>query len=72
MSLQDDVDLLLTCAPAAPCPREEACFRVAKYLRDRLEPAGITGAPEKTEEDVVADYEPHWETRNGFIPCRES
>lgn len=72
MSLQDDVDLLLTCAPATKCPREEACFRVAKWVRDQLhveQPAAYAAEPE--DSSVIADYAPNWENRNGFIPCRE-
>ncbi len=72
MSLHDDLDLLLTCAPAK-CPREEACFRVAKYLKDHLHsesPAPYAGN-ETADDDVVADYAPNWENRNGFVLCRE-
>lgn len=73
MSLQDDIDLLLTCAPAISCPREEACFRVAKHLRDRLhsESPAPHAADHPAADDLVADYAPDWERRNGFIPCRE-
>ena len=71
MSLKDDVELLLTCAPAAPCPREEACFRVAKYLRDNLLDTAIRESLETVDNGEVADYAPDWENRNGFVPCRE-
>jgi hypothetical protein len=73
MSLQDDIDLLLTCAPAK-CPREEACFRVARYVRDRLHsesPAPYAAADKTTDDDLIVDYAPHWEVRNGFVPCRD-
>ena len=69
MSLQDDIDLLLTCAPAAPCPREEACFRVARYLRDHLLDTTIRESLATVDDDDVADYAPTWENR--FVPCRE-
>jgi len=68
MSLQDDIDLLLTCAPAK-CPREEACFRVAKYLRDNLLDTVIRESIETVDEGEVSDYTPHWENR--AVPCRE-
>ena len=73
MSLLDDIDLLLTCAPAIPCPREEACFRVARYLRDNLhsESPAPYAAGETRDDRVIADYAPNWETRNGFVPCRD-
>ena len=71
MSLSDDVNLLLTCAPAAPCPREEACFRVAKYLRDHLLDTAIRESLATVDDGEVADYAPDWENRNGFVPCRE-
>jgi hypothetical protein len=70
MSLQDDIDLLLTCAPAK-CPREEACFRVAKYLRDNLLDTVIRESIETVDDGEVSDYAPHWEVRNGFVPCRD-
>jgi hypothetical protein len=73
MSLADDVNLLLTCAPAAPCPREEACFRVAKYLRDHLhsESPAPYATGEIRDDVVIADYAPNWEAHNGFVPCRD-
>ena len=70
MSLQDDIDLLLTCAPAK-CPREEACFRVARYLRDHLLDTVIRESLETVDDGEVADYAPNWESKNGFVPCRE-
>ena len=69
MSLLDDVDLLLTCAPAIPCPREEACFRVAKYLRDNLLDTVIRESLETVDDGEVADYGPDWENRS--VPSRE-
>lgn len=71
MSLGEDVDMLLTCAPAIPCHREEACFRVAKYLRDHLLDTVIRESLETVDDGEVADYVPNWEARNGFVPCRE-
>jgi hypothetical protein len=71
MSLQDDVNLLLTCAPGVSCPREEACFRVAKYLRDNLLDTVIRESLATVDDGEVSDYAPHWEVRNGFVPCRE-
>ncbi len=70
MSLQDDVNLLLTCAPAK-CPREEACLRVAKYLRDNLLDTVIRESLATVDDGEVSDYAPHWEVRNGFVPCRD-
>jgi len=72
MSLREDIDLLLTCAPAK-CPREEACFRIAKYLRDNLhsESPAPYAAGEIRDDGEVSDYTPHWENRNGFAPCRD-
>ena len=69
MNLKDDVELLLTCAPGAPCPREEACFRVAKYLRDNLLDTVIRESLETVDAGEVADYAPDWE--NCFVPCRD-
>jgi len=71
MSLADDVNLLLTCAPGAPCQREEACFRVARYLRDTLLDTVIRESLEAVDDGEVADYAPNWENRNGFVPCRD-
>ena len=71
MSLKDDVELLLTCAPAAPCPRKEACYRVARYLRDHLLDTTILESLATVDDGEVADYAPNWEARNGFVPCRE-
>jgi hypothetical protein len=68
MSLLDDVDLLLTCSPAIPCPREEACFRVAKYLRDILLDTVIRESLETVDDGEVSDYAPNWENR--FVPCQ--
>ena len=70
MSLQDDLDLLLTCAPVK-CPRQEACFRVAKYLRDNLLDTAIRESLATVDDGEVADYAPYWEARNGFVPCRD-
>jgi hypothetical protein len=69
MSLADDVNLLLTCAPGAPCPREEACYRVARYLRDHLLDTTIRESLETVDDGEVADYAPTWE--NSFVPCRD-
>ncbi len=69
MSLKDDVELLLTCAPAAPCPREEACYRVARYLRDHLLDTAIQESLETVYDGEVSDYAPDWENR--FVPCRD-
>ena len=73
MSLQDDLDFLLTCAPATPCLRQEACFRVAKNLLDRLrsESPAPYAVGETPDDGVISDYAPNWEARNGFVPCRE-
>jgi hypothetical protein len=71
MSLADDVNLLLTCATGAPCPRMEACFRVAKYLRDHLLDTTIRESLATVDDGEVADYAPNWENRNGFVPCRD-
>ena len=68
MSLKDDVELLLTCAPVK-CPREEACFRVAKYLRDNLLDTVIWESLAIGDDGEVSDYTPHWENR--AVPCRE-
>ena len=68
MSLREDIDLLLTCAPAK-CQREEACFRVAKYLRDNLLDTVIRESLETVDDGEVADYAPDWENR--FVPGRD-
>jgi hypothetical protein len=73
MSLQNDINLLLTCSPSVPCPREEACFRVAKYLRDHLHsesPAPYT-ADEIPDDGVITRYAPHWESYHSFVLCRD-
>ena len=69
MSLQDDVNLLLTCAPGVSCPREEACFRVAKYLRDNLLDIAIRESLATVDDGVVDDYAPTWENR--FVSFRD-
>ncbi len=71
MSLKDDVDLLLTCAPSVPCPREEACFRVAKYLRDNMIDIAIHEINELLDDDDIDDYAPCWESRIRFVPYQD-
>jgi hypothetical protein len=67
MSLQDDINLLLTCAPVN-CPREEACFRAARYLRDNMMDRVIREINELLDDDEIADYAPCWESRKRFVP----
>jgi hypothetical protein len=38
MDIETALNILMTCAPP-PCPREEACFTLAKWVKERMEPA---------------------------------
>jgi hypothetical protein len=58
--LRADVQRLLTCAPGAPCPREESCFRVAKTLL-KLLPEPIATEPEADPDPDEVQYYCCWE-----------
>ena len=60
--LDDDIRALLTCATDLNCPKEAACFRVAKFAESIINERRTQKALEPTDPDEVANYAPDWET----------
>ncbi len=56
MDIESALNILMTCAPP-PCPREEACFTLAKWVKDRL--AAEVGPTEDPEPAIApAEIDP--------------
>jgi len=48
--LEQDINRLMVCAPLA-CPRQSACFRVARFARDKIREAHTEAARLNAELD---------------------
>lgn len=67
LSLDEAVNRMWTCATAARCAREEACFVVVRELQrrldaERLERELTAAAETAAQADTVSGYAPGWET----------
>lgn len=65
MNIDHAINQMMTCATAHVCPREESCFEVVKWARDRrkeeLRKEGIDRALQRIQGvNDVADYAPHF------------
>lgn len=49
-TLEQDINRLMVCAPLA-CPRQSACFRVARFARDKIREAHTEAARLNAELD---------------------
>jgi hypothetical protein len=74
MTLDEAISRMFCCATAERCAREEACFVVVKWARDRRtqerlaeEMARAANAPVDSD-GVVTDYAPQWEANCCGIP----
>jgi hypothetical protein len=71
MTLDEAIDKMMTCASAAPCAREEACFEVVKWARDQRAGARIAEATAKArqaeeQDEQISHYAPQWEAPCGI------
>jgi hypothetical protein len=71
MTLDEAISHMMTCASAAPCTREEACFEVVKWARDQRASARIAEATAKARvqeegEEQISHYAPQWEAPCGI------
>lgn len=65
MTLDEAMDQMMTCATAHVCPREEACFEVVKWARERRADELTAEASLRAEEDAeiideISHYAPHF------------
>ena len=65
MTLDEAIDQMMTCATAHVCPREEACFEVVKWARERRKEEWTAEVSRRAEDaadlrDEVAYYAPHF------------
>lgn len=76
MTLDEAIARMFCCATAERCAREEACFQVVKWARDRRERerladeiARSVAAPNPVERDgTITDYAPQWEANRCWMP----
>jgi len=71
MTLDEAIDRMMTCASAAPCPREDACFEVVKWAKAQRAQARIAEATAKARQqeeakEQIAHYAPQWEAPCGI------
>lgn len=61
MDLDEAINRMMTCATAERCAREEACFRVVLWAKERRERERTAEALDRaTDPDEIADYAPDW------------
>lgn len=60
MTIEEAITKMLTCATDQYCKREEACFLVAKTLKEMMAQSRSAAIPED-DSDTVSCYAPDWE-----------
>ncbi len=59
MTIDESINRLLTCASDVHCPREEACFEVAKFAKS-IRSIKSSSPEEEKDADEVENYAPDW------------
>lgn len=59
MTIDESINRLLTCASDVHCPREDACFEVAKFAKSIRSRQPPLKAEEKNEGEIE-NYAPDW------------
>ena len=54
-TLEQDINRLMVCAPLA-CPRQSACFRVARFARDKIREIHSESAKAELDSIDVEQY----------------
>jgi hypothetical protein len=68
MNLEEAMACMMTCATAEKCAREEACFVVAQWARERWrqDRSAVDVAPAPVPDNAITDYAPQWEASVGL------
>ena len=72
MTLDEAINRMFVCATAERCAREEACFQVVKWAKDRrdrerlAEEIARSVALPVDDEGVISSYAPQWEAPCGI------